>query len=85
MTSSSSRSEAILPGIVGLVAIAGAIGAVLLDARWVALGLLVVAAIAGAAGMWVAMHLRTGVARAIRVCDALGRGDFETRDLEFDQ
>ena len=85
MTSSFSRSEAILPGIVGLVAIAGAIGAVVLEARWIALGLMIVAAIAAAAGLWVATHLRTGVARAIRVCDALGRGDFETRDLEFDQ
>ena len=85
MTNSSSRSEALAPGIVGLAAICGSGTAMLLQAPWIALGLMGVAAVSSAAGIWVALHIRSGVGRAIDVCRALSKGDFETRDLDFDQ
>ncbi|MCE1236650.1 MAG: methyl-accepting chemotaxis protein [Hyphomicrobiales bacterium] len=73
------------PGVVGLVAICGAGGAIWFGATGIALGLLAVAALATAGGIWVAWHIRAGVGRAVDVCNALTRGDFETRDLVFDQ
>ena len=85
MMSSSSRSEALVPGIVGLAAIAGAATAVVFEARWAALGLLGLAAAATLAAIWVALHVRAGVTRAIVVCEALAKGDFEARDLVYDQ
>ncbi len=85
MMSSSSRSEVLVPGVVALAAIIGTGVAIAFEARWAALGLLAVAALATAIGIRAALHVRAGVSRAIRVCEALGKGDFETRDLVFDQ
>ncbi|NLH79765.1 MAG: methyl-accepting chemotaxis protein [Phyllobacteriaceae bacterium] len=85
MTNSSFRSEALAPGVVGLTAIAGATVAILLGSPWVAIGLMATAALAAIAGLWVAVHVHAGVERAIVVCEALGRGDFERRDTCYDQ
>jgi methyl-accepting chemotaxis protein len=85
MTSSSSRFEALLPGIAGfaglaLVGTGAAFGSSLL--LWSGLG---ISAVAMAASLWIVWHLRGGILRAVDVCHALAKGDFETRDLVFDQ
>jgi methyl-accepting chemotaxis protein len=85
MTNSSSRSEALAPGILGLAAICGSGAATIFGAPLVALALLGLAGLAAIAGIWVALHIRSGVGRAIDVCSALAKGDFETRDLVYDQ
>ncbi|MER2604887.1 MAG: HAMP domain-containing methyl-accepting chemotaxis protein, partial [Siculibacillus sp.] len=83
--SSSSRSEALLPGIVVLVGIVGAGAGMALDIHWLETSMLAVSAIAAGVGIWVALHIRAGISRTIAVAEALAKGDFETRDLEFDQ
>ena len=85
MTSSSSLSEAVVPGSVALLAIAGAAAAIGLGATWAAFALLAVAVIAVGIGLWSALRIARGIERSIRVADALAAGDFETRDLVFDQ
>jgi methyl-accepting chemotaxis protein len=85
MTSSSSRSEALLPGVVALVAIAAAAAAVFFGQTIVALALLGVAGLAVAFATWNALRIATGIDRSIGVARALAAGDFETRDLVFDQ
>ena len=85
MTSSSSRSEALLPGVAALVAIVAAGGAAMFGAAAIALALLGVAAIAVGLATWNAWRIAVGIDRAIRVSRALAAGDFETRDLVFDQ
>mgnify|MGYP001765662747 CR=1 FL=1 len=85
MTSSSSRSEALVPGVVVLVGVAGAILGMILDLHWLETGSLAVSAVAAVAGIWVAMHIRSGISRAIGVAEALGKGDFERRDTVYDQ
>lgn len=85
MTSSSSRFEALLPGVAGFVGIAMAGGGAVSGSAvvlWVGLGM---AAIAMAVSLWIVWHLRGGILRAVDVCRALAKGDFETRDLVFDQ
>ncbi len=85
MTSSSSRSEALLPGGVALVAILAAAAAVYLGSPIVALACLVVAAAAAGLATWNALRIASSIDRAIAVSRALAAGDFETRDLVFDQ
>ena len=85
MTSSSSRSEALLPGGVALVAIVAAAAFVVLGAPITALALLAVAGVAVGLATWNALRIAIGIDRAIGVSRALAAGDFETRDLVFDQ
>ncbi len=85
MTSSSSRFEALAPGAVALVGLLVASGAVAFGATLVALGALAVSALGTLAGLRVSWRLRGGILRAVSVSRALADGDFETRDLVFDQ
>lgn len=85
MTSSSSRFEVLTPGIVALVGLSIATGATVLGAPIVAGSGLALAFLGVAGGMWNAWRLRGGILRAVDVARALGRGDFEARDLVFDQ
>ena len=85
MTSSSSRSEALIPGIVGLVALAGVAGAIALGATIAAYAMLVLAVAAVGLATWNALRIAAGIDRSIGVARALAAGDFETRDLVFDQ
>jgi methyl-accepting chemotaxis protein len=85
MTNSSFRSEALVPGSVGLAALIAAGGATILGAPWAALGCLGAAGAATAWSLWVSARVAAGVGRAVDVCEALARGDFEVRDLAFDR
>jgi methyl-accepting chemotaxis protein len=85
MTSSSSRSEALLPGAVALLAILLAAAAVISGATIAALAALGVAALAAGFALWNARRIAIGIDRSIEVARALAGGDFETRDLVFDQ
>ena len=85
MTSSSSRSEALLPGVVASVAIAAAAVAVFFDQTIIALAALGIALVAVGFATWNALRIAAGIDRSIGVARALAAGDFETRDLIFDQ
>ncbi len=85
MTNWSSRSEALAPGAVALIAVLAAATAVALDAPTAAFSCLTVAVIASAVGLFAAARIADAVDRSIRVADALAAGDFEVRDLAFDQ
>ena len=85
MTSSSSRSEALLPGAVALVAILAAGVATVIQAMLPALACLAVAFAATGFALWNARRIAAGIDRSIGVARALASGDFETRDLVFDQ
>ncbi len=85
MTNSFSRSEAFLPGIAALIGLAVAAAGIVSAAPIVAFAGLILSALATAAAFWVVLHLRGGINRAVGVCRALSQGDFETRDLVFDE
>jgi methyl-accepting chemotaxis protein len=68
-----------------LLLLAGAAGAVLADLPTVALALIAAGAVGAAVTMALSLRLFAAVGRSIRVACALGRGDFETRNLVFDQ
>ncbi len=85
MTNSSSRFEAFAPGTAVILLLAGAAGALAADMPLLALSLIAAGIVGVAAGVVIALRLHTAVGRSIRVARALGQGDFETRDLVFDQ
>jgi len=85
MTSSSSRFEALAPGLSALAGLGVAAGAVVLGSPVTALCGIGLATAAACVGLWNGWRLRGGIRRAVDVARALGRGDFETRDLVFDQ
>jgi len=85
MTNSSSRFEAWAPGAVILLLLTGAAGAVLADLPTVALALIAAGAVGAAVAMALSLRLFAAIGRSIRVACALGRGDFEARNLVFDQ
>jgi len=74
-----------VPGVAALVALVGATVAVAFGATVVGLVLLAVTAVAIGVGLWNAWRIANGIDRSIRVANALAAGDFETRDLVFDQ
>ncbi|PKR88894.1 methyl-accepting chemotaxis protein [Pleomorphomonas diazotrophica] len=85
MTNSSSRFEAFAPGLAVILLLAGAAGAVMADMPTVALCLIAAAAAGTAVVLVLALRLSAAVRRSIQVARALGEGDFEVRDLAFDQ
>ena len=85
MTNSSSRFEAFAPGTAVILLLAGAAGSLVADMPVLALSLIVVGIVGVAASLVIAIRLHAAVGRSIRVARALGQGDFETRDLIFDQ
>ena len=85
MTSSSSLSEALAPGLAALAALAGATLALLFGSPVAALALMALAALAVGLGLWNGLRIARGIDRSIGVARALAAGDFETRDLVFDQ
>lgn len=85
MTNSSSRFEALVPGAAVILLLVGAACAVATGMPTVALALIAAAAIGAAVSLALALRLFTAVGRSINVARALGKGDFETRDLVFDQ
>ncbi|MBS1183246.1 MAG: methyl-accepting chemotaxis sensory transducer [Proteobacteria bacterium] len=85
MTNSSSRFEAFAPGVAVLLLLAGAAGALATGMPTVALALIAAAALGAVAGLVLALRLFLAVERSIKVARALGKGDFEIRDLVFDQ
>ncbi|MDK9694777.1 MAG: methyl-accepting chemotaxis protein [Siculibacillus sp.] len=85
MTSSSSLYEAILPGALALLAIAAAAAAAAFGAPGAGLALLGVAGAAVGISMWNARRIAAGIDRSVAVARALAAGDFETRDLVYDQ
>ncbi|WP_333824155.1 methyl-accepting chemotaxis protein [Pinisolibacter sp.] len=85
MTSSSSRSEALLPGALALAAITATAAAVWFGQTITALTLLGVAGLAVGFATWNALRIAAGIDRSIGVARAVAAGDFETRDLVFDQ
>jgi methyl-accepting chemotaxis protein len=85
MTNSSFRSEAVLPGAVVLVGVAVAATGLALGTTAAAAAGVAVAGLGGAIAVILDLRLAAGIRRAIDVADALGRGDFEVRDLAFDR
>jgi methyl-accepting chemotaxis protein len=85
MTSSSSLFEALAPGGVALAGLGLATGATVLGSPVVAACGLGLAFVGVATGLWSVWRLRGGILRAVDVARALERGDFEIRDLVFDQ
>ncbi len=85
MTNSSFRFEALAPGVTSIVMLAAAAGAILIDLPVVALALIAGAIISAAVGLILSLRLFSAVGRSISVARALGKGDFEVRDLIFDQ
>ncbi|TBW35222.1 methyl-accepting chemotaxis protein [Siculibacillus lacustris] len=85
MTNSSFRSEAVAPGVAALLGVAVAAAGVAWGstlATWIGLAL---AALGGTAALVLGARTGAGIDRAIAVCNGLARGDFETRNLVFDQ
>ena len=68
-----------------IILLAGAAGAVANGTPTVALALIAIAAIGAAVGLALSLRLSAAVGRSIKVARALGKGDFEIRDLVFDQ
>ena len=85
MTNSSSRFEAFAPGTAIIVLLAAAAGAVASDMPAVALVLIALAAIGAAVSLVLSVRLVAAIGRSIKVARALGKGNFEIRDLVFDQ
>jgi len=85
MTNSSSRFEAFAPGTAVILLLASAAGALAANMPTLALALIAIGIVGAAAGLVIALRLHAAVGRSIRVARALGKGDFETRGLVFDQ
>ncbi len=85
MMNSFSRFEAVAPGILSVALLAGAALALLLDAPGFALALIGLAGIAAVGSLLLALRTRAAIGRSISVARALTKGDFETRNLVFDQ
>jgi methyl-accepting chemotaxis protein len=85
MTNSSSRFEAFAPGAAVILLLAGAAGALAANMSTLALALIAIGIVGAAASLVMALRLHAAVGRSIRVARALGKGDFETRGLVFDQ
>ncbi|MBS1165910.1 MAG: chemotaxis protein [Proteobacteria bacterium] len=85
MTNSSSRFEAFAPGAAVILLLVGAACAVATGMPTIALALIAAAAIGAAVSLALALRLFAAVGRSINVARSLGKGDFESRDLVFDQ
>lgn len=85
MTNSSSRFEAFAPGAAVILLLVGAAGVLAADMPMLALSLIIAGIVGAAMGLVMALRLHAAVGRSIQVARALGKGDFETRDLVFDQ
>ncbi|WP_370674823.1 methyl-accepting chemotaxis protein [Pleomorphomonas sp. PLEO] len=85
MTNSSSRFEAFAPGAAVILLLAGAAGAIAAERPTLALALIAVAVIGAAVSLALSLRLFAAIGRSIKVARALGKGDFEIRDLVFDQ
>lgn len=85
MTNSSSRFEALAPGATSVVLLAGAVGAILAEKPMVALAFILAALLSAAVGVILSLRLFSAIDRSVKVARALGKGDFEVRDLVFDQ
>jgi methyl-accepting chemotaxis protein len=85
MTNSSFRSEAILPGGLALIGVGIAAVGLMVGTTPVVVAGLALAGLGTGVALVLAVRLSAGIDRAVRVADALGRGDFEVRDLVYDQ
>ncbi len=71
--------------MVVILLLIAAVGAVAAGQLTAALVLISLAALGAAVGLVLAVRLFAAVGRSIKVARALGKGDFEVRDLAFDQ
>lgn len=85
MTNSSSRFEAFAPGAAVILLLIGAVGALVAEMPTLALLFIAGAIIGAAIGLVLSLRLFGAIERSANVARALGKGDFETRDLVFDQ